>query len=152
MAEKPGFDGFGVTLALAVTALLALATSGCVHHHHGRGEIAKQASWAPASQGGPPAWAPAHGHRRKHGAQRSDHGDLEIVFDAALGVYVVVGHPDHYYEAGYYYRSRVERWEVAVRIQGPWQPVASADLPPGLHRKALGKRRGGGAHPAKRAP
>ena len=82
---------------LAIATLLAglLALAGCVHvHEHDHKHKHEQ-------KGGPPPWAPAHGYRHKH------HG-ADLVFDAHIGVYVVVGHPHVYFHDGHYFR-RVTR-------------------------------------------
>jgi hypothetical protein len=82
---------------------------------------------------GPPSHAPAHGHRRKC------HNGFEIVFDSASGVYVVVGHPNHYYLDGHYYRFHEDHWQISVSIKGKWQHLGQRPLPPGLKRKAAKK-------------
>lgn len=85
---------------------------------------------------GPPPHAPAHGYRRKNA-----HG-VEIEFDAELGVYLVVGHLDHYFFDDRYYRRSKKRWEAGPRMEGPWSPIEEADLPPGLRDEHPGKGRG----------
>lgn len=75
---------------------------------------------------GPPAHAPAHGYRRKQVA------GVELVFDSGIGVYVVVGHSDHYYHEGYFYRCINGRWEISLEPDSGWAFVAVDSLPPGL--------------------
>ena len=87
---------------------------------------------------GPPSHAPAHGHRRKQVC------GVELVFDTGLGVYVVVGHPDHYYYDGYFYRLTGGVWEVSLRFDGGWAVRAGKPLPPGLRNKSYAKVRGNG--------
>jgi hypothetical protein len=90
---------------------------------------------------GPPPHAPAHGYRRKH--HDAHHaGDLELVFDSGLGVYVVIGFPSHYWLDGTYYRERAGSFEIAASIDGPWSTSRTA-LPPGLAGKAKGKSSNG---------
>lgn len=88
---------------------------------------------------GPPPHAPAHGYRRKQLRQ-----GVDLVFDAGLGVYVVVGLEDTFFLDDSFYRRRDERWEFASALDGPWRAVGIADLPPGLrpHRGAPPRGRG----------
>jgi hypothetical protein len=86
--------------------------------------------------GGPPPWAPAHGYRRKHP------GGATLVYDTGLGVYVVAGMPGYYYIDDRFYRAVNGAWQVAVAIDGPWQPAEAGGVPPGLAR-----RNGGGGPP-----
>ena len=125
------------TLALLV-ALAAFAPLACTHIDipyplEGRVERA-----------GPPPHAPAHGYRQKHHARG---GDIELVFDSGLGVYVVVGWPGHYWHDDHYYRDVDGAWQVSVRLDGGWSAAPSRKLPPGLAKKHRGK----GPHPASRA-
>jgi len=83
---------------------------------------------------GPPPHAPAHGYRHKY----QEHG-VELVYDSGLGVYVVVDFPNHFYFKGHYYRHRDSKWEIGVRVDGPWKVVAEKSLPPGLRGKKKGK-------------
>lgn len=79
---------------------------------------------------GPPPHAPAHGYRRKH------RSGVELVYDAGLGAYVVVGYPGVYFHDGHYYRLHDGRWHVGVELDGPWRPAPPRALPPGLRKKA----------------
>lgn len=110
---------------------LAFVATGCVHevhHHHHKDKVHK---------GGPPPWAPAHGHRHKH-------HDVELVFDADLDVYVVVGRPGVYFRGDDYYCLRGGEWWVGSRWNGPWAAVVVGDLPPGLRQKYAKGPRGKG--------
>jgi hypothetical protein len=125
--------------ASLLAALLALA--GCVHvheheHHHGK-------------RGGPPPWAPAHGYRHHHGG-------VDLVWDAHIGVYVVVGHRHAYFHDGWYFRRVGTRWERCKSWkQARWKVVEVDVVPVALvkyhaPRKAKhGKGRGHG--PARHA-
>jgi hypothetical protein len=86
---------------------------------------------------GPPPHAPAHGYRHK------TRGGAELVFDSGLGVYIVVGLPDHYYLDGRYIRHVRGHWEYAPDLDGPWHSRDTRKLPPGLSKKY------GGDHPGK---
>jgi hypothetical protein len=78
---------------------------------------------------GPPAHAPAHGHRRKDGER------VVLVYNSSLQVYVVENYPQRYYSAGQYFRPAAKGWEWSVDVAGPWRPVkADSDIPPGLRR------------------
>lgn len=81
---------------------------------------------------GPPAHAPAHGRRRKHVA------GVELVYDAGMGVYVVVGCVDHYYYDGYFFRLHRGVWEISLYPDRDWGPLGHRSLPPGLHSKENG--------------
>ena len=105
-------------------AALAFVASGCITEHHHHHPKAKHK----AHKGGPPPWAPAHGHRHKH------HG-VELVFDTALDVYVVVGHPGIYFRGDDYYCLRGGEWYVGRRYDGPWSATRLDHLPPGLRKK-----------------
>ena len=119
--------------AVAGLACCAMMTPACVvYHEHSGGHETTQAS--KPRPGGPPAHAPAHGHRRKHAHPSGS--DLAIVFDSGLGVYVVIEHPDHYWDGERYIRWTGERWEATVDFEGRWAVVAStSDVPPGLRKK-----------------
>ena len=108
---------------------------------------------APAPQvvvrehGGPPPHAPAHGYRRKH---QDAHGEVELVFDAGLGVYAVVGLPGVYFYADHFFRQVDAGWQISVQHDAGWVVAAEADVPPGLHGKAQGKAKKPHPVPAKR--
>ena len=81
------------------------------------------------SKGGPPAHAPAYGYRRKQVE------GMELVFDSSLGLYVVVGLSDHYYNDGYFYRLRGGLWEMSKKPDIGWKVVSGSSLPMGLQVK-----------------
>jgi hypothetical protein len=118
-------------IALATFAAGLLALTGCVHvhedHHH-------------KSKGGPPPWAPAHGYRHKH------HGP-DLVYDAHIGVYVVVGHPHVYFHDGHYFRRVSSHWERCGNWKkGNWKSVEVGRVPGPLvkHYAAKGPKPGKG--------
>jgi hypothetical protein len=106
-------------LAGSLAAGLGLAAGACVHVH--------SAPQAKKGQG-PPAHAPAHGYRKKHAS------GVELVFDSGLGVYVVLGIPDCYYDDHRFYRLEKGVWKTAPDPKGTWTAAADRDLPPGLRR------------------
>ena len=79
---------------------------------------------------GPPAHAPAHGYKKKH----HDDGP-ELVFDSGLGVYLVVGSANVYFDNDSYFRYSNGGWEFGVNLSGPWRTADYRHVPPGLHKK-----------------
>jgi hypothetical protein len=133
---------------ITVTALVGMLLGplgGCVHH--------VPSASTPSVHGrshGPPSHAPAHGHRHKR-----HHDGVELVFDAGLGVYVVVDQPGHYWHADRYLRWAAGEWSVSYRVDGDWVVVASDAVPQRLvgkyakrHKKAKHHHKHG--WPAKR--
>ncbi|MBN2317014.1 MAG: hypothetical protein JXM79_24015 [Sedimentisphaerales bacterium] len=82
---------------------------------------------------GPPAHAPAHGHHRKYVE------GVELIYDAGLGLYVVVGYTDYYYYDGTFYRLHAGLWEMSLYPDRDWEPLYHKPLPPGLRAKSNGK-------------
>jgi hypothetical protein len=128
-----------------LAAVLLLSQAACVVHHHGRdgrGVVVHRddtSAHAPAL----PPWAPAHGHRHKH------REGIELRYDAGLGVYLVVGHPGHYFRGELFFQQVRGTWTASTGIEGPWWTVAVEDVPLGLRRtEAKRKRR----HPKHRGP
>lgn len=81
------------------------------HHQHDHGY-----------RNGPPPHAPAHGYRHKH------HGH-DLVYDSRLGVYIVVGIPEHYYFDGHYYRYNQDHWYISKDLDRGWKSYREKDLP-----------------------
>jgi hypothetical protein len=111
---------------LVAAAAGALLLSACVHdpyrHRH------PQPPHGPGYGGyhqGPPPHAPAHGYRAKY---RSHH----LEFDGRRGVYLVVELPGVYWQAGWYYRLRRDRWQRSGDGDGPWHDARWGDVPIGL--------------------
>ena len=128
---------------LAPAGLLgALLALGCVSHHH---HAPVRVEHAHVHQPGPPPHAPAHGYRHKH---RDGGAVVQLEYDSRIGVYVVVGRPDHYFHAGRYYRLHSARWVASAHVNGPWRITVVADLPEGLRaryeraEKSRGRTRG----------
>ncbi len=91
---------------------------------------------------GPPAHAPAHGHKRKHdhGHKRKHQSGPELLFDAGLGVYVVAGHADIYFHDGWFIRVHNGSWQVSATLDGSWQAKSAAWVPSSLRFKHHGKK------------
>jgi hypothetical protein len=75
---------------------------------------------------GPPPHAPAHGYRHKH-------GDVVLVYESSLGVYIVHGYQGHYFSDGNYYRSHKGAWQISVDFGGPWKKISETKVPKSLH-------------------
>lgn len=111
---------------LLLAAVLASGAGGCVMvpaHTHDPGY-------------GPPPHAPAHGYRAKY-------HEHELVFDAGLGVYVVVGLPEVYFLDGVYLRYGDGHWHHSKHADRDWEPHDDRKLPPGLAKKHPGKGKPG---------
>jgi hypothetical protein len=128
----------GAALVGVLAIFLSLSLSACVTHvvpakgpriHRGHG---------------PPPHAPAHGYRHKHP------GGVELWFDGAIGVYVVVGAADHYFHDGRFYRWSDVVWLVSTHPRGPWGRTADASVPRGLWGMKKAKKHHRGHGPAKR--
>lgn len=124
-----------LVLLAAIVLCMVFALTSCsrtvVHHRHG----GPSATVVSSKKGGPPPHAPAHGYRHKHA------DGVELVYTKSLGVYVVQGYDNCYFYEDRYYRSGGSSWEISVHIGGPWQPVKTSKLPPGLRStKGHGKK------------
>jgi len=128
-------------IPILLATLAASATLACVavHHHVPVPQTAR------VEKRGPPPHAPAHGYRHKHKAHA---GEVELVFDSGLGVYVVLGWPGHFYDQSHYYRQDGGVWQVSARLDGGWVAASTKKLPPGLAKKGRGPKKG--PHPASR--
>ena len=131
------------TLALLV-AVAASASFGCTHVHI----PVSVPEPARVSRHGPPPHAPAHGYRHKH---RTHVGEVELVFDSGLGVYVLVGWPGHFYWDDRFYREIDGVWHSSLRLNTSWVRLSGKKVPPGLAKKSGREkhRKNRGPHPAK---
>jgi hypothetical protein len=112
-------------LAAALLGALLAGSLGCVVVDSSGGGPPGHAE---SHHRGPPPHAPAHGYRHKH-------HDHDLVFDSALGVYVVVGLPDLWFLDGSYFRWYGERWEMGVDVDGPWRLAPESTVPGRLREK-----------------
>ncbi|MBM4382278.1 MAG: hypothetical protein FJ091_02800 [Deltaproteobacteria bacterium] len=111
--------------SLRAVALLALSLSSLACVVETGGHAPHRAA---VRRPGPPPHAPAHGYRHKH-------HDHDLVFDSALGVYVVVDLRDVWFLDGSYFRIVGDRWEIAVGASGPWRALAYERVPAKLYKK-----------------
>ncbi len=112
--------------ALAI-ALMVQGISGCFYR-----QPPNRAFHARVSTGVPDA--PVDGHRQKH----QDGPDL--VYDSRLGVYVVLGHPNHFHDGHRYFRSRDGRWQRSTHLHGKWVTISIREVPRGLVARAARRR------------
>jgi hypothetical protein len=116
----------------AVAMLLAglVVFAGCVHAHETK-----------EARRGPPPHAPAHGYRHQK-------GPVDLRWDAHLGVYVVIGHPHHFFHDGRYFRRAGNHWErCGSWKKAAWKRIDGAEVPGALAKHYRGKGHG----PAKRS-
>ena len=108
--------------------VVALATVGCARH------VVVHEHVTTTHRHGPPPHAPAHGYRHK-----AAHG-VECAYDSSLGVYVVLGRRDHYYDGDRFYRRSSGQGEVSVELEGSsWRVVSETSVPEGLRTNGKGK-------------
>jgi len=111
-------NGLGRSPVMAAMISIIFMVSGCTVypvHHHDAGY-------------GPPPHAPAHGYRYKY----QDH---DFVYDADLGVYIVIGLRDYYFYDDYYYRYDNNHWYYSRDLDRDWHDYNEGKLPPGLAKK-----------------
>lgn len=120
------------TLLITILICASLILASCALHHPS--PFYHSSDNKPSY--GPPPHAPAHGYRRKH-----QHG-VELVYNSGLGVYVIVGFPNHYYCEDHYFRLSGYQWEISSHIKGPWILAPDEVLPYGLKVKEKGKAKG----------
>jgi hypothetical protein len=147
------------SLGLGVLLAGAFALSGCLHGH-GHGHHGRVVVVEGDHHGGPPAHAPAHGYRRKHGYHHTHrhkrptpqpHVAVELRFDESLGVHVVVGHDGIYFHADHYYRLGDTGWEWSAQLGHAWVAAPDHGVPTGLRKLhgAKGPKKHKRSHPAK---
>jgi hypothetical protein len=78
--------------------------------------------------GGPPPHAPAHGYRYHY-------DDLDLVFDTALGIYLVFGYPYYYWYDNWYYHWDGDHWHRSKHFKRGWKHIDHDHVPRKLYRK-----------------
>ena len=63
----------------------------------------------------------------------------DLVLDAETGVYAVVDLPEAYYHDGNFYSLFGDGWQISLRPNGGWRPIALGLLPPGLQKKVYAR-------------
>jgi len=115
-------------MTLAALSCAVLAVTGCsrstIAYRSGSG-VAIATETSHSKKNGPPPHAPAHGYRHKH-------GDVVLVYEKSLEVYVVDDYPGYYFEANIFYRQIEGAWQTSSSVHGPWKKVKVKKLPPGL--------------------
>ena len=134
----------GHTPSLLCALIAVIVLPSCVSHH--RQHEGGMPPNAVLRRSGPPPHAPAHGYRHKH-----HHHGVEMVFDAGLGAYVVVGWEDVFFLGDHFYRLNQAGWEISLRLDGGWTSIDTHRLPRGLGKQAHKAKRHRGRHgpPAK---
>lgn len=89
-----------------------------------------------ADKSGPPPQAPADGYRLRHP------DGVVLVYDSGIGVYVVSGYTDVYYQGHWYYRLHRNSWHASRHIDGPWQRAITKQIPPGLLQEVASRNDG----------
>ncbi len=116
----------GNTLLLTAMLCAGLAITGCVAYPaHREGVYA------------PPPRAPAPGYHQMYYGH-------DLRYDVNLGVYLVVGMPNHYFYHDNYYRYHEDRWYHSHDLKGNWRTYDERKLPPGLAKKYGHDNRGKG--------
>lgn len=134
------------TTLLVAAAASALLLSACVRDPYRHRHPEPPPPGHGGYHHGPPPHAPAHGYRAKY---RGHH----LEFDGRRGVYLVVELPGVYWQAGWYYRLRRDRWQRSGDGDGPWHDARWGDIPIGLRGGAAdvpGKGKGKGKGRGKR--
>ena len=123
------------------TGVCAFVLTSCVYHPHAhrQARVERHAHHQARVEShphkpGPPPHAPAHGYRHKR------HSGPELVFDSALGVYLVGGNEHHYFHEGHYLRWHDGVWQLSASLGGGWVVVAPTRVPGRLVDKHVHKR------------
>lgn len=107
---------------IAILSVSALTITGCAVYPVQQDYAYEQYSY------GPPPYAPAHGYRATYHTHN-------MVYDSHLGVYVLLGLPDHYYYDHVYYRYNRDNWYYRHNDKDKWRKYDKRKLPAGLARK-----------------
>lgn len=112
-----------VWLLIFAGALVITSCSGTVRYKK-TGRPAPDTEVVVAKKG-PPPHAPAHGYRHKH-------GNLVLVYQSDLSIYVVDGHEGYFFFEGEFFRSHKGKWQSSRQFNGPWKKISESKLPKGL--------------------
>ena len=67
---------------------------------------------------------------------------VTLVFDAEIGVYVVLGYHNRYFHEGSFLRVSEGVWESSATVAGPWRSYTEAWVPPGLRSRIRAEQPG----------
>ena len=67
-----------------------------------------------------------------HGSRHPDRGSPDMIYDSRLGLYVVLGYPDHFHDGKRYYRRLDGRWQRSTQLQEGWAEVRLGEVPRAL--------------------
>lgn len=111
-------------LITGIIAVSALGITGCAVYPAYPGYAD-----APYNYGPPPyAASPTPGYRTAYHTHN-------MRYDGNLGVYVLLGLPDHYYFNNVYYRYSRNNWYYRYQDKDKWRKFDRRKLPRGLARK-----------------
>ena len=132
-----------VLLLIAVFVAGGVALSGCSRTVVVKGSPSdppppRPGTTVKADHQGPPPHAPAHGYRHKHP------DGVVLVYSTRIGVYVVSGYTDVYFQSDWYYRAHKGAWQQSRHIDGPWRTCDVKKVPPGLQGHVAKENKGKG--------
>ena len=107
---------------VVILAVSALTITGCAVYPAHQNYAYEQYNY------GPPPYASSYSYREKYHAHN-------MVYDRHLGVYVLLGLPDHYYYNNVYYRFSKNNWYYRHNDKDKWRKYDKRKLPEGLARK-----------------
>ncbi len=116
--------------ALVSTGFVLSACNAMIGYSHTANPpvAERQITPPPPPPPGPPPHAPAHGYRCKNSE------GVQLMFDSGMGLYLVVGYRDYYFNEGRYYRWHGSAWQVSRHINRGWGPASDKAVPPGLRK------------------
>ena len=119
-----------------LVGLMALGLSGCIY-------LAPPNIAFRSPVVAPTPSAPAHGHRH------TERGSPDMIYDSRLGLYVVLGYPDHFHDGKRYYRRLDGRWQHSAELHQGWSEVRLGEVPQALLAGSPPERSPSPASPAK---
>ncbi len=62
----------------------------------------------------------------------SDHVNPDMIYNSRLGLYVVLGYPNHFHDGELYYRKFEGRWQRSATLHEGWAEVRLGEVPRAL--------------------